>query len=281
MDTSIDIRKLQLYQLEAFKEVHRICAANGIKYFMIGGTLLGAVRHEGFIPWDIDLDIAMFRDDYINFEKCCKTQLNSRFFYQNYKTDKDFYPALSRICINNTYTEASSLLFNHLRHHKGIYIDIFPLDKVPVEKAKQNKDKKLLSLIDKIKYRKAGYVYSNGLFYWKRILKFLIRLLLYPITLNWLQKKREQIMTKYANEETNLVCSTASHYGYDKQVMERSIYGNPILLQFEDGMFFAPEKWDEYLTRLFGDYMTPPPFKEREALVNAYKKIIFDLDSDT
>ena len=276
--SNIDVRKLQLFQLEVFKEVDRICRSNNIKYFMIGGTLLGAVRHKGFIPWDIDVDIAMFRDDYNRFTECCKSNLTDKYFLQNYQTDIDYFPSLTHICMNNTFTELAHS--NHLQYHKGIHIDIFPLDNVANNEKERNKQKKLLAFIDRIKIMKASYIYDSGLFGCKVIIKRSLRSLMAPIPLKWLNSIREKIMTEHANKETKFVCSTASHYGYDKQVMEREIYGTPILLEFEDAMYFAPQKWDEYLTRIYGDYMTPPPIEKRIEMKDYFSKVIFDCQLD-
>ncbi|MDT3699210.1 MAG: LicD family protein [Thermincola sp.] len=273
---NINVRKLQLLQLDAFKEVDRICKRNNLKYFMIGGTLLGAVRHKGFIPWDMDLDIAMYREDYDRFAECCGRELSGKYFLQSFKTDVDFFPALSRICINNTYLEIERS--RHLHHHKGIYIDIFPLDNVSDDKRARNRQKKILALIDNIILLKACYSYDIEFFSLKYVIKKLFTILLKPLRLKWLHKMREKVMVQDAKEDTGLVCSTASHYGYSKQVLNREIYGSPVLMEFEDGLYYAPRKWEEYLRILYGDYMKLPPLEERTAMENVYKKIVFDCE---
>lgn len=259
--SDVELRELQLSQLEILKETDKICRENNIKYYMIAGTLLGAVRHKGFIPWDLDIDIAMLRVDYDKFIKCCKKDLSSSYFLQNYQTDIDFYPALSRICKNGTYIDWEHS--KHLRCHKGIHIDIFPLDNVPDDQQMRDRQRRQLLLLDNIMVYKAAYIYDKGIFNWKAIIKRSIRFVLAPVSLRFIQGMRERVMTKYSGTETMFVCSTASRYGYDKQVMEKSIYGDPVFLDFEEGFFPAPQMWREYLTKLYGDYMQLPPVEKR------------------
>ena len=91
------LRKLQLTQLEILTEVVRICHSNKLRYYLIGGTLLGAIRHKGFIPWDDDLDIAMPRKDFVKFISICRTELNSRYFLHYYTTDFNYYLPFAKV----------------------------------------------------------------------------------------------------------------------------------------------------------------------------------------
>lgn len=274
-----NIRKLQLYQLDAFKELHRICEKNDIEYYMIGGTLLGAVRHKGFIPWDIDLDVAMMREDYERFAECCSKDIDKRFFYQSYKTDKDYYCPHARICINNTrIVPRNKRKSEHLKFNKGIYIDIFPLDKVPSQVKDRELQRKKLALIKKIKILKRGSVYDSGFHGCKYVTKKAIRFVLQILPLNWINSIQDRTMQKY-NEDKSLifVSSMASHYGYSKQIMQKAIYGKPVLVEFEDDLFYAPEMAHKYLEKIYGDYMKLPPEEERHAQLDIFSEIFFDV----
>ena len=117
----ISLRELQMMQLATMKEIHAFCATHQINYYIIGGTLLGAIRHKGFIPWDDDIDIAMMRKDYDRFvELFAKEGNKEKYFLQNYSTEKNFQPALSRVCIKGTYMDVPAE--HHIHICKNTYI---------------------------------------------------------------------------------------------------------------------------------------------------------------
>lgn len=255
----LKLREVQLLQLNVMKEIHKVCVSNGINYYIIAGSLLGAVRHGGFIPWDDDIDIAMMRPDYELFKSKFDELFDTdRFFLQHYGSDQDFMPALMRLCIKNTYVDIQAQA--HLKFCKNTYIDIFPLDNVPDEenlRVEQNLD---LKRVDHLLGLKLYRIYpQNGFF--KKLFKKLVSELL-PLKI--LQKKRENIMKRYNFDKTRCVSSTVSKYGYMRQIMDKRIYGEPTLIDFEDTSFFAPKLYKEYLTKLYGkDYMNIPPVEKR------------------
>jgi len=120
------LKRLQNIEYEILQEIVRICEKNNLSYFLIGGTLLGAVRHKGFIPWDDDLDIAIPRKDYEKFLKICQTQLNSDYFLHCNKTDPDYWLPFAKVRKKNTLFDEKSI--TSIETHKGIYNDVFPLD---------------------------------------------------------------------------------------------------------------------------------------------------------
>ena len=121
--------------IKILKEVHSICMKNNIKYFLHFGTLIGAVRHNGFIPWDDDIDIGMLRPDYEKFLKIVKNNLSKDYIVQNQKTDKGFAFCFTKIMLQDTvWIEQNSIRTN--KKYNGIYIDVFPFDKVPEKERK-------------------------------------------------------------------------------------------------------------------------------------------------
>ncbi len=258
----IDLRALQLIEFEAFKEIDRICKKHNIMYFMCYGTLIGAVRHKGFIPWDCDMDIVMMRKDYDKFAEVCSSELSHKYFLQNYHTDPGFLPALTRICINGTYLYDKYT--EHLKFHKGAYIDIFPLDNSPDNEKLRKKHERNLLLIDILIFYKSCIIYSNGTLFLKEIGKKVLKFIMYPIPLKLLQNLRVKVMKEYNSKSTLNVCSTVGKYGYKKEIMDKKIFETPALLEFEGEKYHAPGKWDLCLRKLYGDYMIPPPEKERK-----------------
>ena len=266
----LSLRELQLLQLNTMKHIHKVCVKHNIKYYMIGGTLLGAVRHKGFIPWDDDIDIAMMREDYERFKKIFTSEFNlSRFFLQHYDSDTDFRPAMLRVCIKNTIQDYPSEA--HHKSCKNTYVDIFPLDNVPDSEKERDIHIKELLNIDRLINIKLYHIYDYNSKWYILFKKIVSKILFVP--LKTLQNERIKSMTKYKDVRTKCVASTVSKYGYRKQIMDRNIYGSPILYDFEDTQLFGVEKGDVYLTKLFGKkYMEIPPENKREIPHDVYIK---------
>ena len=127
--SDFNLRELQLKQVEILTVIKKICEDNEIKFSLFAGTALGAIRHNGFIPWDDDVDIVMSRNDYIKFKKVCEKELPNQYFYQDYHTDPGFTQCFAKIRDNNTtYIEEGT---EDLKMNRGIFVDIFPFDVVP------------------------------------------------------------------------------------------------------------------------------------------------------
>ena len=127
--TEEEKRFLQTEELSVLNEIKRVCDRNGIKYYITAGTLLGAVRHGGFIPWDDDVDIVMKREDYERFGRICRAELRPGFFYQSEQTERDYPFGFAKVRKDNTSVREKIL--DGLEIHKGCYVDIFPLDACP------------------------------------------------------------------------------------------------------------------------------------------------------
>jgi len=258
--TAEELRKLQLVQIEMLIELDRICRKNNIKYSLDGGTLLGAVRHNGFIPWDDDIDIIMLREEYEKFFKICKTELNTdKFFLQDFRTDKFYCNGFSRIRrLGSTF---SRLGHEHMKYQQGIFIDIFVLDNVPEGKISREFHKAFCFILRKMLWAKsAKKIHPNILMRWWY---WLLSLIPRDFSFYLLNK----IAKKYNKKETKLV----SHYTHPYPSKDRCKYGVPrvflnefIELTFEGKKFMAVKEYDKYLTMLYNDYMTLPPEDKRK-----------------
>lgn len=255
-------RKLQLVQLELVIELDRICRKNNIEYFLDSGTLLGAVRHKGFIPWDDDLDIGMLREDYERFLKIAPKDLEKEYFLQTWYSDENYGLPFAKIRKNNTiYMEGTA---ENVKAHAGIYIDIFPYDNYGNSKLKQGYH---LSLIRRMIAVKCGYKqwreFSSSKIRAKKTLIYIpIRLASALFTKIFLIKKYEEIARKYNGIQTEDVFENSSA-NYGKWVIDKENLAETIEMEFEGVKLRVPKGYDQYLTRIYGDYMQLPPVEKR------------------
>ncbi len=237
-------------------EIDRICSKYSIPYSIGYGTLLGAVRHKGFIPWDDDFDVFMTRNNYEKFKEACKSELDSSKFFLQTEDTEPFYPfAFAKLQLAGT--ELLEDFSKNVQVHHGISVDIFALDHLPKNYAKEKimlvKNKLLKNMI----WLKCGYGTDEQL----RQLKFrLLKAVTYPIPLKMLRKLRNKTITRYNQCETDyLFCSD---YPNDRLPVE--FYADHTQYQFEDRVYQGPCEYDKYLTLLYGDYMELPPVEDRK-----------------
>ena len=256
----LKIDEVQGELLELMKKLHKFLEDNGIKYYLLGGSALGAIRHKGFIPWDDDIDIGMQREDYEVFLRV-STTFNTSYEIVNFNKAKNCDFCLTRIYIPNTYVDIPAVRKTKLDHR--LYLDIFPLDNVPDSKVELLKYESKLVKMKKLMQRIDVRDYGGG-----RIKLIAKKIFSFPLKLFRQQILRhiDRFMKKYRDADTTCICSLSSQYSFSHQVMNKTVYGTPILLDFCDTKFYVPEKTEEYLTILFGaDYMqVPPPEKRRK-----------------
>lgn len=252
-------KEIQKVLLDTLVYVDNFCTEREIPYYMIGGTLLGAVRHGGFIPWDDDIDIAMTRENYEKFLSLWDDKEHDGFMLQNTFTDRKCRHTITRILIKGTRLLHNGS-YNVTKEHSELFIDIFPLDNVPDDIELREQQRK-----DLIKAKRMiGFKFSSrASTKLKHYIKRLRQGFLAPVSYHHLVKKVDIISKRYCLEQTKSICSMSSQYDYNKQAMSRKIYGSPIRIPFEKYAFLAPEHPDEYLKQLYGDYMQLPP-KEKQ-----------------
>ena len=165
MKSNYDSKKLKEYEVKVLDEFVKICKEHEIPYFITYGTLLGAVRHKGFIPWDDDIDVHLSPVDYYRFKEIMKDNPNSKVFYQALETEKYYPLPFAKLRMNNTMALETKM--KGLPIHHGIYIDIFPLVPYPDDKIDQNRFSRNLTIIcllleadlhDKGKYNTYGKI---------------------------------------------------------------------------------------------------------------------------
>ena len=243
-----DIRPLQLRILDILIAVQKVCEEHELRYYIIAGTLLGAVRHKGFIPWDDDLDIAMPRKDYDLLMAHAKEWMPEPFEIVAYETDKQYPLPFAKI------QDASTTLIErmHLKYLGGIYIDVFPLDGMTSSKLKQRIHFAHYFLLKKIQYflYRDPYRHGHGPSCW---IPLLCRKL---YTLEEVQEKMKRMQKAYDYDTSELV---VDHDDGRKGIMPRKNLGVPTPILFENKIVMGVENPHEYLSTKYGDYMTIPP----------------------
>lgn len=255
-----DLKKAQKIMLIILQEIDKLCTKNKIKYWLDSGTLIGAVRHNGFIPWDDDLDIGMLRDDYNKFLKIAEEQLNSNFFIQSEFNEKEYANPFAKIMIKDTLWVES--MTQKSKKHNCIFVDIFPYDKVPESIILQKLTIIKHYILNNAILMKCHYPYDNNTKFKSRIIVFIGKIYSILFSLEYLKKKRLKLHTKYNNMNKDF-CITKYGGNFYKNQNSPLIYENMILCKFENLYFPIPQNYETVLTLLYGDYLKLPPENER------------------
>jgi lipopolysaccharide cholinephosphotransferase len=260
--------KHQLFDL--LKYFHAFCEDNNLKYFLFYGTLLGAVRHKGFIPWDKDIDVAMFREEYDKFI-LIKDKLDQNFeldHLSNNETSPHSHVAArlflknSKIIMYNEKTKSES-------QSKKIAIDIFPLDNVnPVKKRFKTQNNKI-EMLSKIFNSKNKIFVKYQTFKYK-VSRICLLFILSIFSRKSLLKNIDKLMTNYKDNKSLEVCSFCSGDKISKVIFMREYFDKRILCQFEEAEFYIPGNFHEILTISYGEYMIPPIDKQEYIHVSAF-----------
>jgi lipopolysaccharide cholinephosphotransferase len=252
-----ELRGLQRVLSEMLIELNRICKTHNIRYCIIAGTMLGAVRHKGFIPWDDDLDVAMARGEYERFRKACETELDAeRFFFQDHATDPHYRWGYGRL--RRKDSEFVRVGQEHMKMRTGIFIDVFPVDSVPDFPPFRGLFAFWCFFLRKVLYAETGAEFVKT-----KYLRFVYRML-NKIPAAWAFRRLEQLQNWGKGRRTKYVriltfpTPKGRPYGY-----LRKWYENVEDIEFEGGIFPGVKDWDEYLTYKFGDYLILPQENER------------------
>lgn len=242
-------------QLDILKQVDIYCKEHKIHYFLAYGTLLGAVRHKGFIPWDDDIDIAMHREDYERFVAgftdkklqvySLRTSDRCRFPFAK------VYDARTSL-FEGSYTKNSAF---------GVNIDVFPIDAVPDDKRERQaliRKARFWQMLSKIKLSRVSKIMTLK----QNLIILPGRILLAPIPLSYMAKKIDTISSSWKGVDTNTVGFMVWGYG-EKEMFKKAVFAETVDMRFEDMVALAPKEYDKVLSSLFGDYMEYPPLAKQ------------------
>ena len=251
------LRKVQLVQLEIAKEVDRVCTENGIKCFLIGGTLLGAIRHKGFIPWDDDLDIGMLRNDYEKFAIISAASLNEKYKFIDWKSDSNYPHPMGKVIKKGTIYKESKR--NDLGE-QGIWVDIFPYDNICKKSRRTFFKLKVIRSLVRAKCNYQTWHSNSGIILMKYIKNLPFRIVAPFFDKKHLIESYEKISVEEGGEN---VFENGTE-NYNDWYFKKDFFTTLKKVKFEDYYFWAPKQYDEYLKIAYGNYMELPPVEKRE-----------------
>ena len=253
----LSLKEIQKIQFNILKDVARFCDENNIQYFLTGGTLLGAVRHQGFIPWDDDIDIAMLRKDYDKFIKIAsKKKISSNCEIGLFHINKNHFYSFIKIYSNTTVCFEEKVCEYS---ENGLFIDVFPMDNIPNDKILCEYHYIICKIYLFILYNKFATSKSKLKAFIKIILKNTIfKLFSYKFLIKSINKNS----AKYKNKTTTYITNFYGSYG-KKERTHYNYFSKTVEIEFEGEKFKAPVGYHNYLTQIYGDYMKLPPIEKQ------------------
>lgn len=254
MKNSEFIKQMQSVQLDILVDFKRVCDNHNIKFYLAYGTCIGAIRHKGFIPWDDDIDVMMTVDEIEKFKKVCH-ELKSDLFFQSHENEQEYGLLIYRIRNSNTTLIESDHIDRDINH--GVYIDIYPL----MNSAQGAVEKRLVRL-SMLFYRL--FIYNAPPVNKGKKVKFISTLIL-RVTPNFIKNRLCVLLSKYLYSRKSCnKYSTLFTISRGSQDYPSEWFKEPTYLSFEGIRMPVPTFVHEYLSSIYGDYMTLPPEEKRE-----------------
>ena len=260
MSVVIDLQQLKKIELQLLRDVHEICEKENLRYSLGGGTLLGAVRHKGFIPWDDDIDIMMPRPDYDALIAYCLSH-DVPFKVWSWETDKSYVDLSAKVYDPNTVLEDENIVDGN---KIGVNIDIFPIDGLG------NTYKKAVKAFRSTSFKRNLLIAAH----WKRFFRSKTHSWYYEpfrfaffVLSRFVNKSRlfAKIQKKYKKIDFNSVNFAAAVGGSyrEREILPQDVFTEYTELPFEDHNFKAIKEYDKYLSSIYGNYMELPPEEKR------------------
>lgn len=248
---------LQSVILDIISDIDVLCVENHIEYYLLGGSAIGAIRHQGFIPWDDDLDIVMTTENYNKFITVCQSKLDKdKYYFQ--EGGKDWPLLYSKIRLKGTHIREYEKLASN-SEQDGIFVDIFKMDNVSNNR-----------LVAFWQYVCAKILLCNTLlrrsYHSASLIKKILMFLAFPLNINCVYRYFLLQVEKFNNADTNYYGFFYGRTRFKSSIFKKEYFGKPYRVKFENLFLPVPEKYHEYLTQTFGDYMQLPPECDRVGL---------------
>lgn len=266
-----ELKKVWAVELDLVSELLRVCKKHDIQVFCFAGTLLGAVRHKGFIPWDDDMDVCLTRE---NFEKLCSfaDEFKHPYFLQTALNDQRYFIGYARL--RNSDTTGIITWNNTPDYNNGIYIDVFVLDGYVESRAKLRYQLARRSIVSRLL---RAYHTDNATGGKKAAITILQHSIFKLVSYEQLYNRYKKIMTMYNKKARNITLLTHGEYFYTRYWSDKKDFTEEIWVPFETIEVPIPKAYDRILKNTYGNYMEFPPVKDRGAWHN--DMIIFDPDT--
>lgn len=253
---TLERKKLWKCELDILERLDEMCQALGIHYFLIGGALLGAVRHGGFIPWDDDVDLGMLRTDYEVFLEHADEWFTAPYFVQNGYNDPEYFGTITRI--RDSRTTGTIWRDAKKNCNNGIFVEVYPIDNVV-----ENKRKLRLQHFQHKVLFKILYQYQYGQFTGNKALSVLSKSVIRLWGYQNVYKAWSRVCSRYSKEKTAFCDSLTAYWDIGGQKWYLEDVLDTEKKQFEYLMLNIPRNYDRCLKITYGDYMKLPPEEER------------------
>ena len=260
MDTTTIVRNAQM---DLLIELDRICKKWSIPYFLTYGTLLGAVRHDGFIPWDDDLDVGMLHTNLKRFRKACETDLDPAYYLHSWDIDPRSPHPFLKLKIRDTHYPEKMAAASGM--DDGIYIDIFPYDGVPAGKLARKRQKLETYMLYKILLLRCDFDLS-GESKLRKLLYGVLKCISCVRSLDGWRKTATRVRNRYNDGSATYTTNMYSGYDYEREAVPCGMLEDTVPHKFEQGEYSVPREYDRFLRQIYGDYMQLPPEDQRVGL---------------